>query len=170
MNQQQFPNSLMNQQQFPTSFWTGRQASLSQAPTKSPQQSQFMNQLLQQLGPQANQAFDFQPIAQAATQRFNEQTLPSIAERFAGMNSKRSSGYEQALANAQGGLQQQLAGQQAQFGLQSQGNLAKLLGLGLQPQFENNFDPGASGGFMQLLQALFEGLGKGGGMALGGMI
>jgi len=38
----------MNQQMLPTSFWTGREASISQSPTSTPQQSQFMNMLLQQ--------------------------------------------------------------------------------------------------------------------------
>lgn len=152
----------------PTSFFGGRQGGVYQAPTTTGTQSNFMNMLLQQLGPQASQAFNFQPIAQAATNRFEQQTLPSIAERFAGMGAKRSSGYNQALANAYENLQTNLAGQQSQFGLQSQSNLAKLLGLGLQPQFENVFDPGSSGGFMQLLAALSGGFGQGLGRSLSG--
>lgn len=160
--------AMPNMQLAPTSFFGGREGGIYQSPTSTPQQSQFMNMLLQQLGPQATQAFNFQPIAQAATNRFEQQALPSIAERFAGMGSKRSSGYNQAIANAYENLQTNLAGQQQQFGLQSQGNLAKLLGLGLQPQYENVFDPGASGGFMQLLSALAQGLGRAGGAALGG--
>lgn len=146
-------------------FFTGKPGGWEQVSTVSPQQSQFMNSLLQNLGPQASQAFNFQPIAQAATNRFEQQTLPSIAERFAGMGSKRSSGYNQAMANAYENLQTNLAGQQAQFGLQSQGNLAKLLGLGLKPKFENIYMEGQESPFASILPYLIH---AGVGIATGG--
>lgn len=128
------------------------QGQYKQLPTKTPQQSQAVNQLLQQLMPQLQQSFDFEPIAQAATNRFNQQTLPGIGERFAALDGQRSSGYSQALANAQRDLQLGLAGQQQQYGLQQQGNLANLFGATQQPQFENIYEEGEQNPFLKLLE------------------
>lgn len=135
-------------------FFRGREPSVRQASTVTPEQQQAMSQLLQLL-PQAQQSFNFEPIAQAAQQRFQQETQPGIGERFGAMQAKRSSGYNQALANAYRDLQTNLAAQQSQFGLQSQGNLANLLGMGLKPQFENIYEQGEESPFASLLgQAL----------------
>lgn len=128
-----------------------------QAPTRSNVQMEAMNQLLSSILPQLQQNIGFEPIAEAAQQRFQQQTLPSISERFAGMNAQRSSGYNQALANAQRDLQTQLAGQQAQFQLGQQSNLGSLLGIGLQPQFENIYQEGGPTGLSNLLELLGHG-------------
>lgn len=127
---------------------------VNQVPTRSNQQMDTMNQLLSTIMPQLQQTQSFEPIAQAAQQRFNQQTMPSISERFAGMNAQRSSGYNQAMANAQRDLQTQLAGQQSQFQLGQQKNLGQLLGLGLQPQFENVIEEGGVTGLGRLLELL----------------
>lgn len=140
-------------------------SSVQQLPTTSPQQTQVMNQLLQTLSPQLGQMQSFEPVAEAAQQRFAQQTAPSIAERFAGIGAQRSSGYNQALANAQRDLQTQLAGQEAQFGLSQQNNLANLLQLALQPQFENIYQQGGPTGLSRILELLGH---TGAGIATGG--
>jgi len=139
-------------------FFTGKKPSFEQVPTRSPQQLQTMQSLLKNLLPQAQQSFDFGPIAQGATQRFEQQTMPQISEAFGGAGAKRSSGYNQAIANAMETLQTQLAGQESQFGLQSQGNIANLLGMGLGQQFENVERPGEESPFATILPYLLHAL------------
>ena len=135
-------------------FFSGTDPSVRQAPTLTPQQQQTSSQLLG-LMPQLQQSFNFEPIAEAAQQRFQQQTMPGIAERFGGMQAKRSSGFNQATANAYRDLQTNLAAQQSKFGIQSQGHLAQLLGLGMKPQFENIYEPGEESPFGSFLgQAL----------------
>jgi len=68
------------------------------------QQSQdYYNSLLQP----GNEAF--QNFASPFMNQFQEQTLPQIAERFAGAGALSSSGFGQALGGAASGLQSQLA-------------------------------------------------------------
>ena len=138
----------------PPEFFTGRKPSVQQVPTRSKQQIQGMDQLVANLLPQVQQSFDFGPIAQAATSRFEQQTMPGIEERFGGANAKRSSGYNQSIANAMENLQTQLAGQQSQFGLQSQANMGNLLNLGMGQQFENVMDEGSESPFGAMLAQL----------------
>lgn len=135
-------------------FFSGRGPQTHQLSTVTPQQENVLNQLLGSVPSQLLQSLSFEPIAQAAQQRFQQQTLPTIAERFGSMNAKRSSGYNQAIANAMENLQTNLAGQQAQFQQQGQSVLANLLGLGLRPQFENVFEPGQESGLTSLLREI----------------
>jgi hypothetical protein len=114
--------------------------------------NQYYNNLL---GENQGQAFD--QFSQPYLQQFQEQILPQIAERFAGMGALSSSGFGQALGGAASGLQGQLAqlfsqlqGQAAgqQYGQynnlgQQYGNLAQT-GLGYQP-FAYNKQEGSSG-------------------------
>lgn len=124
----------------------------------NPQQQQALNSVLQQamgkLGQPMGQGFE--PIAQQARQQFGEQTVPSIAERFSGLGagSQRSSAFGQTLGQAGAGLEGQLAGQQAQFGLQEQQLLQQLLGLGLTPQFDTFYKPETPGGLSKFGGAL----------------
>jgi hypothetical protein len=78
--------------------------------------NQYYNNLL---GPNQGQAFN--QFSQPYMQQFNEQTLPQIAERFAGGGALSSSGFGQALGGAASGLQAQLA----QLFSQLQGNAAQ---------------------------------------------
>jgi hypothetical protein len=90
--------------------------------------------------------FSFAPIANQQLERFNTQTIPSLAERFTAMgNGQRSSAFQGALGNAGRFLGNDLAALQSQYGLQQQGNLQNLLQLGLTPQFENIVNPAGKG-------------------------
>lgn len=64
--------------------------------------------LQQFLSPYQNQEA-FQQFADPYMSQFEEQILPQIAERFAGMGALSSSGFGQALGGAASGLQSQLA-------------------------------------------------------------
>ncbi len=89
--------------------------------------------------------------------QFNEQTLPNIAERFAGGGALSSSGFGQALGGAASGLQSNLAAGKSNLIMQA---LQQLLGqYNQQTQNVLNAQPfdyinkqgggGATGGFMQ---------------------
>lgn len=88
----------------------------------------------------------FDPIERSAREGFEQKTIPTLAERFTALGGQRSSGFNQALAQAGRGLESDLASQRAGYGLQqgglqlgALGQLRSLLGLGLTPQFENNY-------------------------------
>ena len=123
--------------------------------------------------------FNFAPIEQQAVTNFNQQTVPSIAERFTSMGGQGGSGFAQALGSAGANLQQSLAALKAQYGFNQQGfdlqqqgldqsKLGMLLGQGLQPENDNLFQPEQAGfaqagapfagnAIMQLLQMLSTG-------------
>lgn len=93
---------------------------------KAMQESQ--DELLAQLRQQGQ--YDFDPIAQRETTRFNQEILPGIAERFSSMGGQRSSAFRQQLAGAGGDLAERLAalgaGHQLQAGELNQRRLGAL--------------------------------------------
>lgn len=112
-------------------------------------------------------------------QQFEQQTVPQLAERFAGLNPMggglSSSGFGQALGGAGAQLQAQLAGLHGNLRNQAAGqamgqfnNLANL-GLGTR-SFENVYQPGSTGLFGGAMQGLGGGLGLGLGMGMGGVL
>jgi len=114
------------------------------------------------------QPFNFQPVADLARRNFAQTTVPSIAERFASLGtggSQRSSAFPQALSQAGGDLDAQLAAMQEQFGLQERGMgmqergmnagiYSNLMGMGQRPMYENMLRPGSEAGIMTLLKSL----------------
>ena len=110
----------------------------------------------------------FGPLREQAVANFNQQTIPSLAERFTGMGGQNSSAFQQALGGAGAGLNRDLAAMEQQFNMQNramdqslysdllrgqlgqqginQGGLQSLFGLGMTPQFQNMYlNPGGTG-------------------------
>lgn len=108
-----------------------------QIPKYDPQTMQTLQQLLGMglQGWQQNQP-DFGPIREKALADFQSNTVPSIAERFAG-TSRRSSGLEGALGAAGAGLQRDLGAMEQGFGQQNRQQLLGLLQLGLTSPYES---------------------------------
>lgn len=113
--------------------------------TTTPEQGDVLNQLyqglpqgIQNLNMPGNQS-NFEPIANEARRNFSQNTIPTLAERFAGLG-RNSSGLQQTLGGAGAQFESQLAAAQAQHGLQEQGlqssNLFNSLGAFLHPQFD----------------------------------
>jgi hypothetical protein len=118
-------------------FLFGSSDKLQQVPTMNPQQQQVLSQLLSQLGMGSGVGGNFQgandyisqllegsPDAfnrfeQPYLRQFNEQTVPGLAERFAGAGAMggglSSSGFGQALSSAGAGLSDSLAALRAQL-------------------------------------------------------
>ena len=157
---------------------------IQQVPIRSPQQIAGQNQLLQtglsgiQNLPNAN----FGPIAQQARTQFNTQTIPGLAERFTSLGGgQRSSAFQGALGQAGSGLEEALASLEQQFGLQNRGQeqnfLSNLLGMGMQPQFENIAQPKGPGfgsalgsGLGAILPLLLGGMTGGSGGGIGALL
>jgi len=129
---------------------TGHREKYKQLPLYNKPQISGMNSLLQQ----GLQNTNFAPIEQQELTRFNQQTIPGLAERFTAMgdSGQRSSGFQQALGGAAGDLGARLAALRSQFGMQQ-------LGMGMRPQFENIFTPRQAGGLEQGLGAAMPFLG-----------
>lgn len=162
----------------------GSSGKTEQLPTKNPQQMQFLAQLLGMLGPQGGLGQGFgestdylrqlmDPNSQAINQfsqpymqQFEQQTIPQLAERFAGAGAMggglSSSGFGQALSAAGGNLQTQLAALKAGLGQQAANQLMGQYGsmtgqaMGVQP-FGYTYQPGQQGFLPQLLAAYMKG-------------
>ena len=173
----------------------GRGEKMQQVPTLNPMQQQGLEDVFSQLqnlgqGGYKNATDYFSKLVSGDPgalaqfeapyrQQFEQQTIPRLAERFAGLNPMggglSSSGFGQALGGAGAGLQAQLAGlhgglrQQAGNQLMNQFNNLSGLGLGTR-SFENFFRPGNAGlvgeSLSGALGGLSQGVGQGGGMAL----
>jgi hypothetical protein len=126
----------------------------------NPQQNQQLDLLTQLgLGQLQNPQQGFEGIANKARSDFNNITVPGLAERFAGSNSRLSSpSYLSQLGAAGAQLDTNLGGQAAQYGQNQQGLALQQLGLGLQPRFDQAY----MGGGDNFLSSLLGGLGRGG--------
>ena len=163
---------------------------MEQVSTQTPEQQQFFQQIFQMLQGMGGQGGSysgaqnylagllsgdpnaFSQFEAPYRAEFEQQTIPRLAERFAGANAMggglSSSGFGQALGGAGAGLQAQLAGlhgnlKQNAAG-QAMGQFNNLSGMGLGTKaFENTYQPGSTG----LLGGAMQGLGAGAGMGLG---
>lgn len=140
-------------------FFNSTEAQPTSISTLTPQQQTLVSQLsgliprgLQNLNLPGQQS-SFAPIANEARRNFSENTLPTLAERFAGLG-RNSSGLQQTLGGAAGDFESQLAGQESQYGMQEQGmqsnNLFNLLQAGLNPQFDYGMTPGQNSGIRNI--------------------
>ncbi len=150
-------------------FLLGKKEKTKQFQTFTPQQQGILNQLLSlgsQSLPQQSQYFEslLQPGSEAegafaapAQRQFQEEIIPSIAERFTGQfgtGSSRSSAFGQQLGQAGAGLAERLAAMRAQLAGQGAAGLQGLLSTGLSPQFSTAFRPAAPGFLGSLLSGV----------------
>lgn len=145
-------------------------------PKYTPQQEGLQNSALEHSlkglsslplpGQQLTSSFDFAPIAQSATANFNQNTIPSLAERFTSLgqssNSISSPSFVNQLGQAGAGLEGELARLGAEYGLQKQGleqnergqqasNLFNILNTGLGERFDTLYQPKEKAGWKKLL-------------------
>lgn len=129
-------------------FGGGEKGGVKQAQRFTPEQQNVLKLLMQQ-GQQGlqNPYAGFQPIAQQARSQFNQQTVPSLAERFTslGNNALSSGAFTSQLGQAGAGLEEALAALQSQYGMKNQQNALSLLSLGLSPSFENYYQKSQPG-------------------------
>lgn len=103
-----------------------------QIPLYSPQQQQYMEQLLGQ----GMQNYDPQAIGDAARYQFKSRTVPQMANQFAGLgdNQISSAGFGQAVGSRAADLESQLAALNSQMAMQQ-------MQMGMQPMFDTMFRP-----------------------------
>ena len=154
-------------------FLFGRGEKTEQFQRYTPEQEDVLNQLLGGGGQQLPQAFDFlknilsqdpetmKQFQAPAMREFQEDIIPSIAERFSGLDAQKSSAFGQQLGKAGAGLEERLSAQRAGLGGQAISQLQSLLGGGLGPRFDTAVRPGQPGlaqagigGLAQLLPLL----------------
>ncbi len=160
-------------------FLFGTKEKTSQVPRFTEQQQQALESILGQVQPAIQPAVQqlmsilgqdeqsLQSFQQPAMRQFEEDIIPSIAERFTGAlgtGAQRSSAFGQQLGKAGESLAEKLAAQRAGLSQQAIGQLQSLLGMGMTPQFENIFQPKQSG----FLQSLLTGVAPAAGRALTG--
>lgn len=153
-------------------FLFGKRQKTQQFQHFTPQQNQYLDQLLggaQSLQPQA---FSFlqnllNPSQESQDQfnapylrQFYEDIIPTIAERFTSIGGQRSSAFPQALGKAGAGLIEQLAALRGQQAFQGLGALQNFGSTGLAPRFENVYRPRDFGLLGTGLHGLLSGLGQ----------
>lgn len=133
---------------------------MKKVPTMTKEQQALLNQILGMIGPEGRlgQAYEgglglqeelMDPSSEAVRRftephmrEFEQQTVPGLAERFAGMGGMggglSSSGFGQSLSSAGGNLQSQLAQLKSQLGQQAanslMGQYGQMTGMGLSAQ------------------------------------
>lgn len=136
-------------------MFMGKDAYNEQVPTITPEVQQALSQMLQYgLGGMNNNQFDFAPIEQQARTQFNQQTIPSIAERFTSMGGQGGGAFQRMLGSAGAGLEENLAAMKSQYNLQREPLMQNYLRMGMMPQFENQYNPEQPGLFKSLLSQL----------------
>lgn len=131
--------------------WTGYKPQLMTISPYEAQQRAMMTNI-GQMGMQGLQTgqmpggISFDPIRQQAITQFYTQTVPSLAERFTSMGGgQRSSAFQGALGQAGADLNENLAALQSHYQMQMLPMLMQMLGIGLQPQYEQHYLPGQKG-------------------------
>lgn len=159
-------------------FLVGHQPRGQQFQTLTQPQMSFINQLIGGAQPSTMSAFDYlqgllsgNPDAFAAfegpyKQQFEQEIVPGIAERFAGMGTggaMDSSAFQQTLGRAGRELSTSLAALREGLKSQAVQGLQGMINPSLSRSFENVYDPGSYG----VLGGFLQGLGHGAGKATG---
>lgn len=138
-------------------FLRGRPERVQELQRFTPQQQNLLTQLLGGVQSGVPSAFDFleeilsgdpqmmERFEAPSRRAFEERTVPSIAERFTGMNAQKSSAFGQQLGKAAESLEEMLSSQRAGRGFQALSQLQGLAGLGVTPQTDRIFRPRAPG-------------------------
>ena len=142
----------------------GRKGKWSQQSTMTPQQQGLANWAGQQGRQQVENPYQgFEPVAQRAQSMFQQQTVPSLAERFTSLgsgNALSSGAFTQQLQGAGTDLSEGLAALMSQYGLQQQGLGQNMMNMGLHPQFENVYTKGGPSFMSGAMGGLSSGLGS----------
>jgi hypothetical protein len=156
------------------SFFTGSPEKFTQNPLLGPEQMPLLRQLLASLqGKGAGGAFGdtadyyrdilgndqnstFGALQAPEIRQFNEQTIPGIAEQFAGMGSGNlsSSGFRNAAVGAGADLGERLAAIRANLRGSAAQGLSQLGQQGLGQYYENQIEPAKPGIFDTLSQGI----------------
>jgi len=160
------------------SFWTGSKGGYDQVSRMTPQQQQMFGDMLQGLGGAQGSGMEwindilsgdpeaFNKFEAPMKRQFEQETVPGIAERFAGLGShgaQSSSAMQQTMGQAGRELTENLAALRGNLQQNALSQLQGLMGQAYQPTFESTYRQ-PTGGF---LGGLGQGLAGGSGQLLG---
>ncbi len=139
-------------------FFLGQQEKFNQTPTVTPGQAGGIDALLNMgLYNQNNPYEGYQPLEEEAIRQFKTETIPGLAENFAGADALNSSGFQGALGSAGAGLQSMLAAQKAKYGQNQQEFGLRQADQGLRSQFDTNYTKPTSGFLKKFVSELLSG-------------
>lgn len=156
--------------------WMGTSGGWEQIQNMNPQQQQLMSQLMSQLGGAQGSGMEWlqkmlsgDPEAMAAFEdpykrQFEQETVPGIAERFAGMGSggsQSSSAFNQTMGQAGSELSQNLAALRGGLQQNAMNSLQGMMGQAYQPQFESMYKQPTMGILPSMMGNLAQGAGQG---------
>ena len=156
--------------------WMGTEGGWEQIQNMNPQQQQLMSQLLSQLGGAQGSGMEWlqqmlsgDPEAMAAFEapykrQFEQETVPGIAERFAGMGSggaQSSSAFNQTMGQAGSELSQNLAALRGGLQQNAMNSLQGMMGQGYKPQFESMYKQPTMGIIPSMMGQFAQGAGQG---------
>lgn len=160
-------------------FFLGSPSQAQQLPNVTDEQKQLLDQILGRVQSPLSSGFQnlqnilggspeaFSAFERPAMRQFQEEIIPSITERFAGLGAGSSSGLQQTLARSGERLSENLAAQRSGLQGQALSQLMGLLGTGLSPQFQYLKKEGSEGVLPSILSLL--GAYATGGSQLGGI-
>lgn len=155
----------------------GRSPEMKQASKFTPQQQDFQSMLLQMLGGPTGEGMNwlqqilggdesaFAEFEAPIKRQFEQEVVPGIAERFAGMGTggaQNSSAMQQTMGRAGQELSENLAAMRAGLKSDALSKLAGLMGIGQQQGVENMYQPYEPGVFDQFARGAGAGAGKSG--------
>jgi len=162
--------------------WMGTSGGYKQLSTQNPQQQQLFSQLMQGLQGAQGSGMDwlqgilsgdqsaFDAYEAPYKRQFEQETVPGIAERFAGMGSggsQSSSAFNQTMGQAGSELTENLAALRGGLQQNAMSQLQGMMSQGYQPTFENIYEQPTQGILPGMAQGLASGAGQGVGMYAG---
>lgn len=140
----------------------GKKPKLKQMPNYTQGQTSFMDTILQMLQDPTEESISwlkslfgdegFEDFERPLLEQFEQQTIPSILERFTGGGARSSSGLNQALAQAGRGLSGDIAAQRSGLRMQAMNPLQNFANIGLNKQttpYQTSGTQGVFGGLQQ---------------------
>lgn len=162
--------------------WMGTSGGYKQLSTQNPQQQQLFSQLMQGLQGAQGSGMDwlqgilsggqsaFDAYEAPYKRQFEQETVPGIAERFAGMGSggaQSSSAFNQTMGQAGSELTENLAALRGGLQQNALSSLQGMMQQGYQPTFENIYQQPTQGIIPGMLSQAAAGAGQGVGMYTG---
>jgi hypothetical protein len=153
----------------------GNEGKFSNQDVLNPQQQQLHGQFLNQFGGAQNAGLQnilgllqggdeaFAKFEDPYKRQFQQETIPGLAEQFAGMGSggsQNSSAFQQALGGAGADLSANLASLRGNLQNQAVGQLQGFQNQAYQPTFQTSFTPPTTGLFQGLTSGLSQGVGS----------
>ena len=162
--------------------WMGTSGGYKQIGTQNSQQEQLMSQLMQGMGGAQGAGMDwlqqmlsgdqsaFDAYEAPYKRQFEQETVPGLAERFAGMGSggsQSSSAFNQTMGQAGSELSENLAALRGGLQQNAMSQLQGMMGQAYKPTFENVYQQPTMGILPGMASSFASGAGQGVGMYAG---